>query len=160
MSEKNVDPLGLEPTLSATEVYWPSLLPLGHTGSLKEGGEIYYNQLLTEDLEDAMQLVRDRVNANIGTELVKYRVCQSYNVSSSAYLQTFSVSEVDRNSFTRLGTWGTSFHNLMIEGGRWSRVSQDERLSTSGDLAQWYKRRASDQKVAGSSPSLGDFFHP
>ena len=28
----------------------------------------------------------------------------------------------------------------------------------SGDLAQWYKRRASDRKVTGSTPSSGDFF--
>ena len=33
VSEKNVGPLGFEPMLSATEVYWPSALPLSHAGA-------------------------------------------------------------------------------------------------------------------------------
>ena len=35
ISEKKLwDRLGFEPTLSAVEVYWPSALPLSHTGAL------------------------------------------------------------------------------------------------------------------------------
>ena len=35
ISEKLWDQLGFEPTLSATEVYWPPALPLGHAGLLR-----------------------------------------------------------------------------------------------------------------------------